>query len=335
MIDLAPDQVAEITALLIGRVGDLIVASPFLRSLNRYYAKARIRLIISSLCEETATLIPFVDDVSVIHRFHKVLPNLKLAAALMRKPCDLLVDLNPSFSRTSAALASMISAPIKLSFAKGQLDSLFTHQVPAAGEKEPMRDRYARLAAELGAPYDPQPELRLNPADEARAQRIISGIPADPGGLRVLIHPGNFKKFENRWPEDKFAELGDILLKDPALRLYFMAGPGEEAKVSELVSHLAKPVPMIPPVPIGVAGGLMRHMDLCVLNITGTTHLAAALDAPTFGFYSGYTDAVWRPLGPRHTGVVSSSWESCRDIPVETAAAALKAALQGLGPRKA
>lgn len=77
----------------------------------------------------------------------------------------------------------------------------------------------------------------------------------------------------------------------------------------------------------------MKRMDLCVLNVTGTTHLAAALGCPTFGFYSGYTDAVWRPRGPRHWGAVSSSWESCRGISVDEAYAALEPALLSLASR--
>src|SRR3989338_6880326 len=334
MLDLDPEKTTDITALLIGRVGDLIMGSAFLRSLNRHYPKARIRLVISGLCEQTAPLIPFIDDVQVIHRFHKLFPNIKLAAGLIRTPCDLLVDLNPSFSRTSAALASVIASPVKLSFARGRLDAIFTRQIPAPGEGEHMLDRYARLAAELGAPYEPQLEVRLNPADEARAERIVTGIPAEPGGWRVLIHPCNFKKFDNRWPEDKFVALTDILLEDPGLRLYYMSGPGEQARVQEIVSRLKKPVPVIPPVPLGVAGAVMRHMDICVLNITGTTHLAAALGVPTFGFYAGYTNAVWRPRGPQHAGVVSSCWGSCRDITVEAAASTLKKTLQALSPRR-
>jgi ADP-heptose:LPS heptosyltransferase len=208
------------------------------------------------------------------------------------------------------------------------LDRLFTHRAEPPGEAEHMLDRYARLARELGLEYEPVTELRLRAEDERAAETLMKRIDPQPApGLRVAMHPGNFKKFENRWPEDKFAALSDKLLGIPSLRLFYLAGPGEETPARAILSRLKSPVPLIPPSPLGLTGALMRRMDLCVLNITGTTHLAAALGVPTFGFYSGYTHAVWRPRGVRHSGVASSSWESCRDISVEAAWTSLRAAL--------
>ncbi len=327
MTRLALGNVGDVTAILIGRVGDLIVSTPMLRALNRHWPGARIRLVVQSACEDAASLIPFVDDVKVLGRWHKAASHIQLAAALASGPCDLLVDLNPSFSRTSAALAALVRAPVKAGFRKDRLDSVFTHQVEAPGEREHMLERYARLCALLGAPYEPLMELRLNPADEARAERHLSTLGL-PDGPRVLVHPGNFKKFDNRWPEEKFVSLVDRLQEArPDLQTLFLSGPGEKERVDAINAALKKPSRVLPAMPLGVIGALMRRVDLCLLNVTGTTHLAAALDVPTFCFYAGYTDAVWRPRGARHGGVVSPSWTSCREISVDEAWSALQPAL--------
>jgi ADP-heptose:LPS heptosyltransferase len=304
----------RITALLIGRVGDVIIATPALRALRQRFPRARIRLVLHSQCRGLIPLIPFCDEFLTLERFPGLFGNMALIKAL-RQPHGLFIDLNPSFSRTADALTRLAAADDKLGFDKGPKSAL-TRRIDAVGEREHMLDRYARLAQALEAPYEPRTELRLTTEDERQADRILPARP-DAGRKRVLVHAGNFKKFDNRWPEEKFVALTDALLGDPRLEIFHLAGPGEERPVRSIVDALKRPVPVLSPSSIGMAGALMRRMDAVLLNITGTTHLAAALDVPTFGLYAGYTDAVWRPRHARHGGVVAGSWDSCRSIPVE------------------
>ena len=326
-MDLAVDKIRRVTALLIGRLGDLIVATPFLRGLQERFPQAKIRLVTSSATKEAARLIPWPDEVLCVHPYWRPWENLKFATSLLASPCDLLVDLNPSFSRTSAALALLSRAQAKAAFAKGRLDFLYTLRAHAPGLAEHMLDRYARLAALLGAPYEPRMELRLCAQDEEKADNIIQKMFSGKFP-KIGIHPGNFKKFDNRWPEDKFMELTDLLLDAGADDILYLAGPGEEGQTRKIAARLKRPVPVLGPFPVGVLGALLKRLDLLVCNITGTTHLAAALGTPTFGLYTGYTNAVWRPRGSRHSGVVADSWESCRGISVSEACRELKAFLQ-------
>jgi ADP-heptose:LPS heptosyltransferase len=323
-------QARHVAALWIGRVGDLIVSTPVLRSLRRTYPGARIVLVTSSACAGAARLIPFVDEILLHHKLHYPLAALCLAAALRSRRWDLLVDLNPSFSRTSAALAALARADVKLSFRKGWLDGVFTRQTTAPGETEHMLDRYRRLAAAFGGDFDERTEVALLPGHDKAAGWMLMEAGVLPDKLNILIHPGNFKKYDHRWPEDKFAALTDLLLKEPDVRPVYLAGPGEEEPVQGILARVAGPVHLLAPGPIGVTAAVIRRFDLCVLNVTGTMHLAAALGIPTFGFYSGYVDKVWRPRGPGHTGPVSPSWNSCRDITVKDAFAALRAELDRL-----
>ncbi|UPT72786.1 MAG: hypothetical protein M0D55_12725 [Elusimicrobiota bacterium] len=180
-----------------------------------------------------------------------------------------------------------------------------------------------------------RPGPRTAPAagDLDDGDRLLSSLPASGGGaFRVVIHPGNFDRFSFRWPEEKFAELADSLLDDARLKLFFMGGPGERAKVEAITAKLKRPVPILPEARLGVTGAMLKRMNLFVCNITGTTHLAAALGVPTFGFYAGYTQAVWRPRGARHGGVVCPEWESCRETTVEEARAALLEHVRRLSP---
>ncbi|MBI4061935.1 MAG: glycosyltransferase family 9 protein [Elusimicrobia bacterium] len=324
----------RITALYIGRVGDVIVATSFLRALRRRHPKARIRLIVGWRSIQVLPLIPFIDEWEVLQRPMKIGSHLKLARRLLGEPCDLLVDLNSSYSKTSALIARAVRAPRRLAFDKGRGSSgAFTEVIAAPAEREHMWDRYGRLAASLDAPYDQEPELRLPAADVEEAELLLDGpLPPGDGSFKITIHPGNFDRFSFRWPEEKFVALADGLLDDPRVKLFFMGGPGEREKVAAIVARLKRPAPILPVASLGVSGAMLKRMNLLVCNITGTTHLAAALGVPTFGFYAGYTQAVWRPRGARHGGTVCPEWESCRETTVEEARATLAEHVKRLSP---
>ncbi|PIR19250.1 MAG: hypothetical protein COV48_03035 [Elusimicrobia bacterium CG11_big_fil_rev_8_21_14_0_20_64_6] len=317
----------RITALYIGRVGDVIVATSFLRALRRRYPKARIRLIVGWRSAQVLPLIPFIDEWAVLEKPARIGENIRFAWKLLREPCDLLVDLNSSFSKTSMMITRAARAPRRVAFDKGRgPKGVFTELVAAPAEREHMWDRYGRLAGALDAPYDQDPELRLPIGDLDEGDRLLAEAASAQGGsFRVVIHPGNFDRYSFRWPEEKFAELADRLLDDARVKLFFMGGPGEHDKVAAIVARLKRPVPILPPTRLGVSGAMLKRMNLFVCNITGTTHLAAALRIPTFGFYAGYTQAVWRPRGVRHGGTVCREWESCRETTVDEAHAALSA----------
>lgn len=332
-IDLGKEPIEKITCLYIGRVGDVIVATSFLRALRRHYPKARIRLVVGWRSVQVLPLIPFVDDWAVLQKPQRLGSHLKFAWSLLSRPCDLLIDLNSAYSKTSMLIARATRARVRLAFDKARGPSVFNRVIAAPAATEHMYDRYARLAAAVCAPYDPELELRLPPADEAEADRLLAPFMVKgERSFKVLIHPGNFDRFSFRWPEEKFVALTDRLLDDPTLRVFYMAGPGEHEDVMAIVRALKRPVPVLPPARLGVAGAMLKKMDLFVCNVTGTTHLAVALKVPTFGFYAGYTQAVWRPRGARHGGTLCREWESCRETTVDEAHAALKDHLGRLSP---
>ena len=99
-VDLGTAPIERITCVYIGRIGDVIVATPFLRALRKRFPKARIRLIAGHRAVQVLPLIPFVDERVVLGRPAQVGAHLTLALSLLREPCDLLVDLNSSFSKT-------------------------------------------------------------------------------------------------------------------------------------------------------------------------------------------------------------------------------------------
>lgn len=332
-LDLGSAPIERITCVYIGRIGDVIVATPFLRALRQRFPRARIRLIVGHRATHVLPLIPFVDETLVLEKPAKVGANLKLAWGLLSGGCDLLVDLNSSFSKTSTMIARAVRAPLKAAFDKGRGPAVFNRLLPTPAEREHMSERYARLAEAFGAPFGPDLELRVPDAADAEAARLLGPlVTADSKSFRILVHPGNLTRRPSLWPADRLTQLCARLQSDPTLRLFFLAGPGEREYVRAIAEALPKPAAVLPTAPLPVAAGMVKRMHLLVGSLTSTTHMAAALHVPTFAFYEGYTSTVWRPRGARHGGTLSDSWGDVQSTTVDEAYAGLKDHLARLSP---
>lgn len=311
------EEIHSITVVWIGRLGDVIVATPFLRGLKERFPAARIRLLVSYRSAEVLSLIPFIDEGLVLGKLTEIIRHASLFYALFR-PCDLVIDLNPSFSKTASLLCRMMRAPFKLSFEKTRAKEIYNYAVSRAEDEEPMLRRYERLAQALGAPYEPRLELSVSQDDRVQANQIFDSLPKRQGAsFRILVHMGNFKRESSCWRGDFFTRLIKEILENTAVDVYCLAGPGEKQKTQEILNQAALSIPVISSVPLGVLAALMGKMNLFFCNTTGTTHLAIAVGTPTFAIHTGYTYAIWNTGGKKDYAFKSEDWNSCRDVPYE------------------
>jgi ADP-heptose:LPS heptosyltransferase len=329
-----------VTYVLLGRVGDALMATSFMDALRRRYPKARYRFVGSAACAGLAGT-----------PMHRLVEPLKTAWVVpwtraplnlfplffLREPSQAVIDLNPAPSKSAAALLALADGREKVGFKKKRLNFPYTTQVEEPRDDEPMLDRYKRLAAAFDVPAEwvERPAITVGPLDTEWAEERLRELKYDQyGKINLVLHAGNFKKFDNRWPEEKFVALADRLSGDEKIQVWWLAGPGEREKTSALISACKKPAPLLPPGTLGQTGALLQKIGLLVGSITGTTHLASAVGAASFGLYSRYTDAVWRLKAVKTCGgLVSSDWGSCRSIGVDEAHAGIESFLAQLGKK--
>lgn len=333
------EDVRLITVVWIGRLGDFVISTPVLAALRRRFPGAKIRMVVGEKGVEAAQLCPDVDDILVLRNALRPWAVISLIIKLFKGRSDLLIDLNSARSRSAMIVSLLARARVKLSFDK-RGGWVYRYRVAAPDEKEHMLDRYGRLAAALQAPYEPRPKLKPRPSHAAEAQKILgeafvrfNPLIQEAKQRWLAIHPGNFQKFDNRWPEHKFVELTNRLLQVDGLKVFYLCGPGEQDEVRAIVDQLDQPVPVIPPAPLGVTAAILALTDLLIVNATGTAHLAAAVGTPTFSCLSRYTQTVWMPRTGPHFAVVSESWDSCRDVSVDLAYEGVMNALKNSGYR--
>lgn len=319
----------RILLILLGRLGDYIITTPFLEGLRKKYPRAEITLITSSKAAGLACGNPDLDRVVIFKGWHHPPSALKMFAAAWRR-CDLAIDLNPAYSRASLSLMRLARAPERLAFEKPAPAGVYTARIPHDLEKDHFMEKYAVLARRLGFTPPENMRITLPPEILAEGKRLVDALGFPQGDAIVAIHPGNFKKYENRWPEEKFVEFTRELLKKKGVSPFYLVGLGEERETQEGILRHLPGVKHIPPKSQELTAGILKHCSILVCNSTGTLHLAAAAGVPTFSFNRPYNERCWKPKGRLHAAIVSKGHKTCRDIEVADAVKAFDRAAEAL-----
>jgi len=307
----------KILLILIGRLGDYIITTAFHKSVRTRFPKAKIIFLTSEKSEYLAQKSKYFNKVLTLRNWLNP-ANIRFLF-LGRENYDMTIDLNPSYSRTSMALVKLSGAPLRISFKKRAPRGTYTHMIWHDSENEHFLDKYANLASFFNADYEPKLEISIDEKAEKDAEKIIAALNINADLPLVFIHPGNFKKKNNRWPEEKFVELTKRLSARHRLNLFYISGPGEKKIIEKnILSHLPQ-VKMIPPQKIDTLGALLKKSNLLICNNTSTLHLAEAVGARTLSFNSIYNEKCWRPRGENHFTIISREWSSCVNISVEEA----------------
>jgi heptosyltransferase-2 len=246
-----------------------------------------------------------------------------MAARLRARRFDAALILPNSFS--SALIAALTRAPVRIGYARDARAPLLTHPLhaprrrdlapfsesrtnPGAWAPVPALDYYHAIAARfldtlrIPAPPPGPLELATTPSEERAASELLLRAGLDPESERdaplVLLNPGGNDPAK-RWPIDRFAAVADALARDHRARILISGSPAEAPLTAALRDRCADPHRTLNLGPLGLTLGslkaVLRRCDLMITNDTGPRHIAAAFGVPVITLF-GPTDHRWTTI---------------------------------------
>ena len=157
----------------------------------------------------------------------------------------------------------------------------------------------------------PSPGTRFDPAvdDVAWADTWLGAHGFGDDVRLVVIHPGSGGPAKLWFPE-RWAEVADAIAAAGA-RVLISGGPGEEALVDEVVSHMrTRPLTLAGQTTIGQLAALLRRATLVLGVDSGPLHLAAAQQVTTLHLYGPGDAGRFGPWGDpaRHVVMRVDLW---------------------------
>jgi len=280
----------KIAILKIGAIGDVLMSTPFVRSLRNEFSEAQIDYWTgkwSAPIIETNTnlnkVIPFDEK---IFYDKKKFALLKLARQIRKEKYDMLLLLDKSWM--VGVFGIMTGIKTRVGFDRAGEGWGHNIRVPYGLRKHEMAF-YLDLAKAVGGKDTAlKMDLELNEADEKEAHKFMREFKVTRGCIGLV--PGGAKNpgqnmASRRWPY--FTDLSKKIEE----KIVLFGGPGDDEIAQKIIAIRPDAINACGKLSLRATAALMKFCKLIITNDAGPMHLAGAVGVPTLGIF-GPTDPI-------------------------------------------
>lgn len=310
------------SVLLIRRdnIGDLVCTTPVIRALRTKYPGVKIALLVNSYNAEAVRNNPDVDEIFVWekgkHRAGKgllrvSLGNLLLLRRVRSRRFEAAVGCGYSYSKRLERLTFLTGARVRVGAVRSTPTPRLFYNTPVAEPQGPIHEVEAmmRLVEPLGV-TGPAPAMLVRPSavELEKARQYLRRVGLKETDRLVAMQISS-RKPQNRWPKERFRELGDMIQGRLGLRVLLLWAPGSETnplhpgddeKADWLITSMRKR-PLV--YRTETLAELIASMSLTEAVVTpdgGAMHIAAALSKPVLTVWGSTDIRRWAPWGVPH-----------------------------------
>ena len=292
----------NILLIRLSSLGDIVLTSPAIRAVRKHFPSARISMLVASQSADLLTENPHLDEIVQFDRRAKdknTAEMLKLVRILRERQFDLAIDFQRKFRTSLLGYLSGAKCRVGYHQPKGLLCS-----VRVSDSSGHAIDRYFALLHAVGIEArDRTLELFLTDSDRAYArdamekQRVCEDRPI------VGLFPGAGWKLRE-WMPDRFAAIGDRLVRDFDAQVVIFGGPHERQLASNVANLMTeRATSFAGNHQIRQSAALIERCNLFLTNDTGPMHIAAALHTPTVSLFGPGNHIRFQPLDSIHTTI--------------------------------
>jgi heptosyltransferase-2 len=300
-----PEVVRRVLVRAPNWVGDAVMSLPVLAGVRRLFPLAEITVL---AVDRVAPLFAGQPGVTEVVRYPagrgkwQVLWNL-------RGRFDLALALPNSME--SALGLWLVGVPSRVGYNTDARGLFLREAVSGSGKLAGLHTvfYFLGLLKALGgvAAFIP-PTLYLEPAEEANGTRFLEEVGLPGQGPWVGLSPGAAYGPAKRWPPERFAALGQELLREFDARLILLGGKEERLVANQVKEHLPGPVvDLVGRTSLREALGVLSQLQLLVTNDSGLMHAAAALSVPVVALFGSTDPGATGPFTDRAT-VIRHPW---------------------------
>ena len=282
-------------------IGDAVMCLPALMDLRECFANADITVLarphIADLLREQCGM----NHIMVYDRAaHKgPLGLVRLSHAIRKRAFDTAVLFQNAFE--AALLALLSSIPVRIGYASDGRGWLLSQAIPLPSQPSLHHTTYYQKLVEVltqVASKDHIPKLVLTSNHQLSGREEFAEVLSSSHPLLVGINPGSVYGSAKRWEAERFAELGDELVKRmhgsypevSSVRCVLIGGKGEEALGMRIANRMrTQPIVLSGRTTIQELMGVLSCCVVLVTNDTGPMHVAQALGVPVVAIF-GSTD---------------------------------------------
>ncbi|MGB1801130.1 MAG: glycosyltransferase family 9 protein, partial [Gammaproteobacteria bacterium] len=271
-------MVTKVLFVGLSYVGDVVMSSTLLVSLNKMYPDAKIDVVADKRTASMYSSCPFIGKVYLKDKNKFLRGTPHLLWDLRKNYYDIIVDIRTGF------LAYLLKAQKK--YIKKNKQDLSEHAVESLHNVIESIDGISNI---------PKTKVWFSKEDETFSKKIFSNIDRSEGKV-IALSVGDPNKPHKNWPAQKYIDL----LNDHKqfIKYVIYTGSIHEKTVNEqIINSVNIEHANIAGCSLMEAAAVLKHCDIYIGPDSGPGHIAAAVDTTTISFFSTAKPEHYRPWG--------------------------------------
>ncbi|GBD96434.1 MAG TPA: glycosyltransferase family 9 protein [Nitrospirae bacterium] len=300
-------------------IGDLICTTPAIHAVRNKFPDAKIGILVNTYNADVVINNSDIDEIYIYEKAKHVpdknklsvwWSNFKILQKIKKEKYDIAVGCG-SYSPRLARYTFLTGAKTRIGYLKRGIKKTKSYSAPLYEPEESLHEveRTFKLLTPLGIDGE-APDLKIFPGDnEVRKARDFLNTSAVKKGATLIAFHISSRRHENRWPVERFTELGRLInkhYKSDILLLWSPGSqknvyhPGDDEKADAVINSLR-------PQPLSYRTTRLRELiavlslaDIVVCCDGGAMHVAAGLGKPVVAIWGCTDPERWRPWGAKH-----------------------------------
>ena len=262
-----------------------MLTTPLLRALKRRFPGAHLAVSVPASNKELLVTNPHIDEIVFRPRETSWAAKIRFALDMRRQNYDLIISVQEKsmFYAWATWYTRLLNrrAPVTVGLDHKRTRKWYQYVVPIRADQHEVH-KYLGIATVLECPRDRNPVLELTPTDDSRERvgSLLESQGFDVDVRFVGINPGG-SEAEKRWPEERFAQVGDRIHQETGLPVMIFGGPTDQSRANHIRELMTQPAVVVAGrTSLGDTAALLERCQLLVTGDTGPMHMAVAMAVP-------------------------------------------------------
>lgn len=300
------------------RIGNLVLTTPLLSALRRFFPKAHIYYLASQTFHTLFRNSSLVDQIFVAKKKRYIFHPLSLVffiRKIRKQRFDLAFDASDenNFSLNNSFLAYLSGAKYRIGYQKPHSSLFLNLEVPSSNLQRHASQMHLDLLRFLVGDFQGDDlRMELDPENRLFVKKYLKEKDIRPDDFLIGINIGG--RGEKRWDLENFTQLADWLADEFDAKVIFIWGPEEKKIIKGMTLKNENKQILSELFPLPVLSALIERCNLFVSGDTGAMHLSTAVGTPTLALFLDSDPIKFGPQGKTHKIICSSNGK----ISVET-----------------
>ena len=293
-VRLRVEKPKKILVIRLDHIGDVLMTTPFIKSLKRRFPDASITLVVKKWAYDVVKDNPYIDKIKVYNSPWTIAKNekitkqgmvdfMKFISEVRKEKYNLAFDLKGDFR--SILMIYLSGSKRKIGYAIRGGGFMLTDIVDYRPEEHEIDKSLSLLTTLNISNTSHEPEIFLSDEDEGMVRGIWNQMGVQEKKTTIGIHPGG-ASFYKRWPEVKFIELIRFLKKERKMQILIFGGRYERDIVSKIREKVKENgVFIMPELTLCQMAAAFKRCQALICNDSGPMHVGIATKTPVVAIF--------------------------------------------------